>query len=63
MNIKLERFMGNKKKCAHNSQLAYETPALLWSHQDSSLVSLVSPGIETEWSGIANVIKDLDFMV
>lgn len=55
--------MGNKKKCAHNSQLAYETPALLWSHQDSSLVSLVSPGIETEWSGIANVIKDLDFMV
>ena len=55
--------MGNRKKCTHNSQLACETLVLLWSHQESSLVSLDSPGIETEWSGIINVIKALDFMV
>lgn len=55
--------MGNKRKCARNSQLTCETLALLWSHQDSSLVSLDSPGIETEWSGITNVIKALDFAV
>lgn len=55
--------MGNKKKCAHNSQLACETLAVLWSHQDSSLVSQDNPGIETEWSSITNVIKALDFTV
>lgn len=55
--------MGNKSKCAHNSRLAWETRASLWSHQDSSFVSQDSPGIETEWSGITNVIKVLGFMV
>lgn len=55
--------MGNKRKCARNSQLACETLALLWIHQDSLLVSLESPGTETEWSGITNVIKALDFAV
>lgn len=55
--------MGNKRNCARNSQLACETLALLWSHQDSSLVSLDSPRIETEWSGITNVIKAPDFTV
>lgn len=52
-----------KKKCARNSQLACETLAVLWSHQDSPLVSLDNPGIETEWSGITNMIKALDFTV
>lgn len=55
--------MGNKRKCARNSPVASETLALLWSHQDSSLVSLDSPGTETEWSGITNVIKAFDFTV
>lgn len=52
--------MGNKRKCARNSQL---TLALLWSLQDSPSVSLGSPGTETEWSGITNVIKALHFVV
>lgn len=55
--------MGNKRKCAHNSQLAYETLAVLWRHRDIPLVSLGSPGTGTEWSGITNVFKALDFVV
>lgn len=38
-------------------------PWLCFGATNSSLVSPDSPGIETEWSGITNVIRALDFMV
>lgn len=56
-------FMGNKGKYVHKSQMDCETLSWHCRNKRQFISFTYSAGIEIEWSGIANMIKSLDFTV